>query len=134
MRINSAAVILFATFVLNFEGTSATPADWPPADPKEYRTEINFTLAWAKRLREFKSLVDLQRAAKAKGTIRQRSLEGDDPFVSFHWRSEPLDGPGVGYMLATVRPDGRITANILTTDKHSVVISNRGIFSVEDAR
>jgi hypothetical protein len=121
-------------FVLNFESTFAGSADWPPSDPKEYTTEVNFTLAWAKRLREFKSLADLQRAAKAKGTISQRSLEGDDPYVSFHWRSKPLDGPEVGYMLATVRPDGKISANILTTDKHAVVVSNTGVFSVEDAK
>jgi hypothetical protein len=132
--IKSAAAFLVAVFVLNHEATSAIPADWPPSDPKEYTTEVNFTLAWAKRLREFKSLADLQRAAKAKGTISQRSLEGDDPYVSFHWRSQPFDGPDVGYMLATVRPDGKISASILTTDKHQVVVSNTGIFSVEDAK
>lgn len=120
--------------VLKLEGTSAIPAEWPPVDPGQYITEVNFTLAWAKRLREFKSLADLQRAANAKGTISQRSLEGDDPYVSFHWRSQPPDGPEVGYMLATVRPDGKISANIVTTDKHAVVVSNTGSFSVEDAK
>jgi hypothetical protein len=79
-------------------------------------------------------LADLQRAAKAKGRIDQSLLQGDDPYVSFHWRSEPPKIADVGYMLATVRPDGRINVDILTTDKHEVIVSSTGIFSVEQAK
>jgi len=127
----------FATVsvVLFLAALTARPADqWTPDDPREYSTEVDFSLTWAKRLEGFKTLVDLQRAAKAKGTIKQRSLEGDDPYVSFHWRSEPPKIADVGYMLATVRPDGKITANILTTDKHAVIVNNTGLFSVEQAK
>ena len=117
--------------VLFVAALTARPADqWPPDDPHEYSTEVNFSLSWAKRLQGFKTLVDLQRAAKAKGTISHRSLEGDDPCVSFHWRSEPPKVPDVGYMLATVRPNGKINVSVLTTDKHEVIADNSGRFSV----
>lgn len=111
--------------------TAIRAEQWPPDDPQEYSTEVNFSLAWAKQLRGFKTLAELQKAAKAKGHISDRSLAGDDPNVSFDWRSEPPNVAGVGYMLAILRPDGRITANVLTTDKHVVIVSNTGVFSVE---
>jgi hypothetical protein len=129
VRIPPPAVALLAVLVSG----RALAADWPPADANEYSTEVDFSLAFAKRLRGFKSLADLQRAAKAKGRVEERTLEGDEPRVVFHWRSEPPNSPGVGYLLAIVRPDGKITANILTTDKHMVVVSNTGVFSVERA-
>jgi hypothetical protein len=107
---------------------------WPPTDPQAYSTEVNFTLRWAKRLKGFKTLADLQRAAKANGKISERSLEGDDPHVAFHWRSEPPNVPEVGYMLATVRPNGKINVSVLTTDKHEVLADNLGAFSVAEAK
>lgn len=107
---------------------------WPPDDPQAYSTEVNFTLRWAKRLKGFKTLADLQRAAKANGKISERSLEGDDPHVTFHWRSEPPNVPEVGYMLATVRSNGKINVSVLTTDKHEVLADNLGAFSVGDAK
>jgi hypothetical protein len=107
---------------------------WPPTDPQAYSTEVNFTLPWAKRLEGFKTLADLQRAAKTKGKISESSLQGDDPYVAFHWRSEPPDVPEVGYMLATVRPNGKINVSVLTTDKHEVIADNSGRFSVGPAK
>jgi hypothetical protein len=103
-------------------------ADWPPTDPKEYTTEVDFTLAWAKRLKGFRTLEQLQRAAKAKGTISDQHLDGDNPQVTFHWRSEPPRRDNVGYMLANVSRDGSIGVDILTTDNHEVIINTEGFF------
>lgn len=130
MHLRSPTVSLLLVAVV-----SATSAEqWPPNDPHAYTTEVNFNLAWAKRLKGFKTLADLQQAAKAKGRISERSLAGDDPHVAFHWRSEPSNVPGVGYMLATIRPNGKINVSVLTTDKHEIIADNSGAFLVAPAK
>jgi hypothetical protein len=102
--------------------------DWPPADPDEHETAVAFTVTWAKHLRGFRTLADLQRAAGSKGTISSRNLEGGDPTVTYHWRSEPPDIDGVGYMLATVRQNGNVGVGIMTVDNVSITLSNKGGF------
>ena len=104
---------------------------WPPSDPGEYVTEKDFTLAWAKSLRGFHTLAELQQAAGSKGKISGRSLEGDDPTVEFHWRSEPLKKANVGYMLATVRANGNIGVTITTTNDELVILNTKGAFICE---
>jgi|SRR6266403_1682783 len=108
----------------------AVAAEWPPADPAEYITRTDFTITWAKKLRGFKTLADLQRAAGSKGTISERKLEGDHPSVSFHWRSQPKNGR-IGYMLMTVYSDGGIGGGILTDENIDLIVNNFGAFICE---
>jgi hypothetical protein len=65
---------------------SALAQDWNPVDPNQYETAVNFSVTWARRLRGFHGLEDVQRAAKAKGKITERQLHDDDPSVSYHFR------------------------------------------------
>jgi len=100
---------------------------------KEYTTKTDFTLDWARRLRGFRSIAELQEAAGAKGVVSDRHMEGPDPYITYHWRSEPPETGAIGYMLATFRPDGRINVSIMTTQNEEVVLDNRGGFAVEPA-
>ena len=131
MKSNIVAALLCFGLLLAIGIRSATATDWPPADPQDRSTEVNFTFAWAKRLTGFKTLGDLQRAAKAKGEITEQGLDDPEPFVRYNWRSEPPVGNEVGYMLATVGRDGQISVSILTTDKRKVILNNSGAFSAE---
>ena len=103
------------------------PSMWPPEDPKEYITKVDFTVSWAKRLKGFKTLDDLQSAAGTKGTISERKLNDRLPSVSYHWRSEPTNGR-VGYMLATLYQDRGIGVSILTDENIEIVLNNFGAF------
>jgi hypothetical protein len=132
MNIRNCAICQLGFFSLLLVSSSCCwAADWPPPDPKEYTTETDFTLAWAKKLNGFHTLGELQRAAKAKGTISDQSLDGENPSVSFHWRSEPPTKDNVGYMLAKVSRDGSIAVSIVTTDNHEVILNTEGFFTVE---
>jgi hypothetical protein len=124
MRVLLTAIIWLALFA-RLSGA----ADWPPADPDDHVTRTEFTVAWAKQLRGFKTLADLQRAAGSRGRISARNL-GDPrhPSVSFHWKSEPFEGARVGWMLATVNADGGIGAEIITSDKLDITVNNFGAF------
>lgn len=121
-------LILGVLSLLTLAAFPCLSADWPPTDPREYTTKTDFTLAWAKRLRGFHSLAELQRAAGSKGTISSRALEGNDPYVAYHWRSEPPNKDNVGYMLATVRPNGQIGVSIMTTNNEDVTLNSQGAF------
>ena len=116
--------------MLAFSMAQAQAVDRPPADPKDYTTRTDFTLSWAKQLRGFQGVEDLQHAAGSKETIRERSLEGPDPYVSYHWRSKPPRKDNVGYMLATVRPNGNINVSVMTTGNQEVIFDNKGSFVV----
>lgn len=103
---------------------------WSPDDPGKYVTKVDFTVAWAKKLKEFHTLEELQRAAGTKGTISERSLEGEHPSVRYHWRSEPKNGR-VGYMVATVYRDGGIGVGIMTDEDIEIIVNNFGAFICE---
>jgi hypothetical protein len=121
--------LIASTLALLLVQPGTSKADtWPPADPGQYVTEKDFTLSWAKSLRGFHTLAELQKAAGSKGKISGRSLEGNDPTVEFHWRSEPTKKASVGYMLATVRPNGQIDVSILTTNNEEVILNTKGAF------
>jgi hypothetical protein len=102
--------------------------EFPTCDPGQYVTKLDFTVAWAKKLKGFKTLDDLQRAAGTKGTISERNLESEHPSVSYHWRSEPPGSGRIGYMLATVYRDGGIGVEILTYEDVEIVVDNCGAF------
>ena len=104
----------------------AVAGEWPPSDPKEYVTKTDFTIAWAKKLAGFRTLSQLQRAAGSRGTISERKLAGDDPYVSFHWRSEPPNNDRIGYMVAIVRPDGSVGAEVVTDEVVSITVNTLG--------
>jgi len=103
---------------------------WPPDDPGKYVTKVDFTVAWAKKLKGFHTLDELQRAAGTKGTISERSLEGEHPSVRYHWRSEPKNGR-VGYMVATVYRDGGIGVGIMTDENIEIIVNNFEAFICE---
>jgi hypothetical protein len=105
---------------------------WPPADPDEQVTRTPFSVEWAKALRGFKTLADLQKAAGTKGHISERVLDDPDhPSVSFHWRSQPTDQGRAGWMLATVYADGGIGVGVITNDDLDVTVNNFGAFICE---
>jgi len=120
-----ATVALLAVAVTDH---TANAGRWPPSDPNKYETAVPFTVKWAKSLRGFHTLADLQRAAGSGGIISDRNLRGPDPTVDFHWRSEPPNLEGVGYMLETVRPNGRIAVSISTLDDIEIIMNNEGAF------
>ncbi|MBX6316164.1 MAG: hypothetical protein IRY99_25125 [Isosphaeraceae bacterium] len=128
---SSASVLILSGLLLVLALSPSMADEWPPVDPGEYTTKTDFSMAWAKRLRGFQSLADLQRAAGSKGAISERSLDGPEPHVTYHWRSEPTRKGGVGYMIATVRPDGRANVDVITTDSEEVILDNRGTFISE---
>jgi len=123
-----ALLLPVALLALAATALAALAGPWPPPDPNKYVTTIPFTIKWAKSLRGFHTLTDLQRAAGSGGAISERSLRGPDPTVSYHWRSEPPNNGDVGYMLATVRPDGRIAVSVSTLDDVEIVLNNEGAF------
>ncbi len=108
----------------------ANSVEWPPNDPAEYVTKTDFTVAWARRLYGFKSLAQLQKAAGSKGTISDRELIGDDPNVTFHWRSEPTNNR-IGYMVAIVRPDGSVGVQVLTDENVTIIVNTYGALICE---
>lgn len=110
---------------------SAMAQDWNPADPNQYETNVDFSVAWARRLRGFHGFEDVQRAAKAKGKITERNLDDDDPSVSYHFRGN--NGHRVSYMLVTVRRSGFVGISILTDDNTDIVMNNNGVFSCDPA-
>ena len=120
------AKLIAAALALLITSGAAIAAEWPPADPGDYNTKTDFTVAWAKKLRGFQTLADLQRIAGSKGVISDRKHErdADHPSVSFHWRSMP----NVGYMVATVYQDGGIGVGVMTVDDVSIVVNNFGAF------
>jgi hypothetical protein len=77
--------IVFALAAISFlmTGGAALAAGWPPADPGDYTTKTDFTIAWAKKLRGFQTLADLQQAAGSKGVIsdRKHELDSDHPRI-----------------------------------------------------
>jgi hypothetical protein len=107
-------------------GPLSAAVEWPPNDPAEYVTKTDFTVAWARRLCGLKSLAQLQKTAGSKGTISDRELTGDDPNVTFHWRSEPKNSDRVGYMVAIVRPDGSVGVQVLTDENVTVIVNTYG--------
>lgn len=124
------AVVVLA--VSNGASLAQMVQPWPPADPDEMLTQRPFTVEWAEKLRGFKTLADLQRAAGTKGHISERSLsDPDHPSVRFHWRSQPTsDGPA-GWMLATVYADGGIGVGVITNDGRDITVNNFGAFICE---
>jgi hypothetical protein len=128
-KLIGAALASLALQVAMMTSGVAKANEWPPADPADYTTQTDFTIAWAKKLQGFKTLADLQRAAGSKGVISDRKYERDanHPKVSFHWRSQPK-GHRLGYMLAEVYQDGGIGVGILTDENVSIVVNNFGWF------
>ena len=119
------AAALFISLVANAAIAAEPMATWPPTDPQEYDTKVDFTEKWAKRLMGFKTLADLQKSAGTKGTISEVPKTTTGPY-GFHWRSKTQGR--VGYMLATVYPDGGIGVGIETDDGLSITVNNFGAF------
>ena len=125
------AVLAFGLALVISSGTAFAQKiqPWPPADPDEEVTQLPFTVEWARTLRGFKTLADLQRAAGTKGHISERDLSDHrHPSVSFHWRSQPTSGGPAGWMLATVYADGGIGVTITTIDGLDITVNNFGAF------
>jgi hypothetical protein len=96
---------------------------WPPVNPDEESTPVDFTLSWAGRLKGFHDLADLQRLAGSRGAITEMTGTA----VGYHWDSAAAP-PGGGYMLAIVNRDGAIGVTILTDRGVRVTVNNRGEF------
>lgn len=120
-------IIAFVLLTISSQVQGGDITDWPPIDPKQYVTKVDFTESWAKRLDGFQTLQDLQRSAGTKGTISAWALDNPKPHVSYHWRSQPKNGR-IGYMLATVYKDGGIGVGIMTDEHIEVVANNFGAF------
>src|SRR5262249_18307730 len=57
----------------------------PPSDPNEGNAAIEITGAWAKALREARTLEDVQRAAGAGGKIEALETKGDMSRAAYSW-------------------------------------------------
>lgn len=125
---NGGSRLLALTILLVLTVGGALAQEWNPVDPNQYDTNVKFSVAWARRLRGFSTLEDVQRAAKIKGRITERNANDDDPSVSYHFRGE--DG---SYMLVTVKKSGFVGISILTGDDIDIVLNNRGEFDCEPA-
>lgn len=101
---------------------------WPPVDPNEERTQVEFSAAWAKRLRGFHTLADIQAAAGTKGAITERDKGTGSQFASYHWMSVPKNGRPGGFMLAREYADGSIGVGILSNDAGQIVVNSAGAF------
>jgi hypothetical protein len=117
----------FVLFAITCWAQAGDMNNWPPIDPKQYVTKVDFTENWAKRLDGFQTLQDLQRAAGTRGTISDWALDDPKPHVAYHWRSEPKNGR-IGYMLATVYKDGGIGVGVMTDEHIEIVLNNFGSF------
>lgn len=110
-----------------FLGAAAQATPWPPRDPNEHDTTVDFSEAWALRLQQsFRTLGDIQRAAGAKGKIMERSLSGRDPSVSFHWRSVTPDGMRGSFMLVQVYRSGKLEVSISTEERALIDFDSNG--------
>lgn len=95
-------------------------------DPRD--TTVAFTLAWAKRLRGFHTLADLQRAAGCKGACAPYPDDNEETWEQCRWRSVPPRVDGVGYILATIRTDGAIGVSVSTVEDLTIVLNTNGAF------
>ena len=107
---------------------SQSTQPWPPDDPDEHVTSTPFSVAWAKKLRGFRSLSELQDAAGSKGRIssKRRLTDAEHPSVTFHWRSQPTPNGRPGWMIAEVYADGAVGADIITNDDIDITINTFG--------
>jgi hypothetical protein len=62
MSAKTRSSIALLIFLMLSQPQMAAATEWPPADPNDYTTQTDFTIAWAKRLAGFRTLEDLQRA------------------------------------------------------------------------
>jgi hypothetical protein len=101
---------------------------WPPIDPDEEITKVEFTSALAKRLAGFHTIEDLQKALGSKGKITERGKDPGRPAASYHWMSQPRGGRLGGFVMATESADGSIGVGFLSNDVGQIVINNNGSF------
>jgi hypothetical protein len=80
-------VFRFAAFLacLILAPALAQAGDWPPQDPADAAAKVEFTPAFAEKLRGIRNFRQLQDAAGAKGHITDVVLEGDSPHVVYSW-------------------------------------------------
>lgn len=102
----------------------AANADWPPDDPQEGVTSVDFTIEWAISLSGFMTLEDIQRAAGSRGRISERPRTPDGSYT-FHWRSQPENGR-VGYAVFRLYEDGGIGGSVLTDEGAQIIVNNFG--------
>jgi hypothetical protein len=101
-------------------------------DPRD--TGVAFTIAWAKHLADFRTLTDLQRAAGGNGSCVDFPGDDGETWKECRWRSIPMQVQGVGYMVATIRPNGRIGVSVSTVENALIVINNKGAFVCDDCK
>ena len=106
---------------------------WPPTNPDEQVTKTPFTVAWAKKVRGFQNLAELQEAAGSKGRVSStRGMANTKhPSVTFHWRSQPTPNARPGWMIAEVYADDAVGADIITNDDLNIIINTFGAFICE---
>jgi hypothetical protein len=138
------AAVVFAWLLFGLAATipAAAETDMPPADyfsciagrnpnPQCAKwTKVPFGVAWAQRLRGFKTIAQLRRAAGSPGY----SVREADGRELISWSSEPPSHTGGGWMLATILPGGYIGVAITLIDGPSIVLNNCGGFICDDCR
>ncbi len=86
---------------------------------------VYFGVKFAKHVRNFHTIADLQAAAKSKGDYQGNG----GPGTTVHWRG--FDGNKLGYMVAEISEEGFIGVNILTDDNIQITFNNRGAWDCE---
>jgi hypothetical protein len=116
--------VFIALLAAGFLGP-AMAQEWNPHDPQDADTKTYLSVAWARRLKGFRTFEEVQFAAGARGAILDRSLSGPEPKVSYRFRSD--DGKHVSLMVVVVRKSGLVGIS-LATDDATVVMNNQGAF------
>ena len=115
---------LFFVTVMSFLAivTDCLGAGWSN-EPED--SPVYFSVQFAKRVRSFRTIADLQAAAKSKGAYRGNG----GPGTTVHWRG--FDGNKLGYMTAEISEEGFIGVSILTDDNVSITFNSRGAWNCE---
>ena len=118
--VSRAAALVFISYLACAYVCQAAPLTGESED-----SPVNFSVQFAKHVRKFQSLADLQRAAKSKGDVRGSG----GPGTTIHWRY--VDDTKSSYMTAEVSDKGFIGVSILTDKNVEIVFNSRGEWDCE---
>jgi hypothetical protein len=137
MKLPASIMVSLALMVLAASAAAAAlpilVSPWPPVDPDQETTTVEFSAAWAQKLRGFQSLSELQRAAGSQGKITERDKGQGNQFAVFQWISKPPNGRG-GYMIAHEYSDGSIGLGVMTSDVGEIIINTFGAFMCDKCK
>lgn len=122
LRASVFAIVALATVA------RAAAGDWPPSDPDQPTSPIDFTKDWAKTIQDIRTFSDLQSAAGAKGKFVQSQLDAEPPYVVFEWIGSATQGRA-GRVRVNLFANDDFGVTILPSDgDEAIVLNNSGAF------